>query len=53
MLLQTSGLQGPVPLPREPLLGGRGEGQTSCMLSEDLYGYFVWAHTPLTEAALC
>lgn len=44
MLLQSSGLQVVVLLPRKPLLSGRG-GQTSCMFSEELCGYFIWAHT--------
>lgn len=39
MLVQPSGLQVSVLLPRKPLLSGRG-GQ-SCMLSDDLFGYFI------------
>lgn len=51
MLVQPSGLQVSVLLPRKPLLSGGGDRQ-SCMLSEDLFGYFIWAHNPLLPREL-
>lgn len=39
MLVQPSGLEASVLLPRKPLSGG--EDRQSCMLSEDLFGYFI------------
>lgn len=48
--LQVLGM-GPALLPREILLGGRGKGQTPCMLSEALCGYF-WVHTPVTDCSV-